>query len=132
MSTPFTFKRFELARIHYEKNKDAESENGKLTLQASIEKNTKDFHRCRFTLKIDISGPIEGTVVLVGYFEANKSLDKDDIDRALLPVGLSTLIPYARAVLSSISAFANDTKLILPLIDVNDLTLVSENSENNK
>lgn len=70
--------------------------------------------------------PFDVTATMTAIFTI-EGLDKKDIDRFLRINGVQTLLPYVRAAISSVSASAMTTPIILPIVNV--LRLFPEDQE---
>lgn len=60
-------------------------------------------------------------VVIVGYFEMAEAVSCEDMDRFSKCNAVATLFPYIRMMVSTITAGANFTPLLMPLINVQAL-----------
>lgn len=71
--------------------------------------------------------PFRMTVEVEGYFRSNFDKEEDDI-RQYGKNAVAILFPYVRALVSSFTANANVTPLILPTINVNKILEEQQNN----
>lgn len=125
------FIRYEVNEIYFKKNMNFKSNNEgtaiDLKIKPSIEINDEHMN---VTLQIEIfedakqnNKPFEMEVNLTGYF-----ITEGCNPETLKANAVAILYPYVRAIISTYTANANITPLILPIINVNKL--IKDQEEN--
>ncbi len=125
------FIRYEVNEIYFKKNMNFKSNNDgtaiDLKIKPSIEINDEHMN---VTLQIEIfedakqnNKPFEMKMNLTGYFIAEGCNPE-----TLKANAVAILYPYVRAIISTYTANANITPLILPIINVNKLIKDQEES----
>ena len=95
-------------RIEFSINKKIERKDN----QMNVILTTKVFENCE-----EKNYPFEMTVVLTGYFEIENEAKNVNFE----PNAVAILYPYIRSIVSTYTASANVSPLILPTINVNAL-----------
>lgn len=126
INSVFRFDRYVVKKVQFDYNLEFDSDEAidiSLDMNASYEIDTEK--RCMVTV-LDVTifdNPIENNypfkmyVELAGVFSMQEG-DINDIEK-FKPNSVSILFPYVRALVTSFTASANVTPLILPTINVN-------------
>ncbi len=96
------------AKIEFSINKKTDKIDNKMTVSI----NTKIFENAK-----ENNFPFEMEVAITGFFEVENDSKEIDFE----PNAVAILYPYIRAIVSTYTASANVSSLILPTINVNKL-----------
>lgn len=120
-----TFQRYEVESVNFQINDEYKEEEVAIDIagEAEISDSGNDM---LVKLKLDIfrdavknKYPFEMSLVLKGFFTLN--MDEEGSIKEYQANALAILYPYARALVSSYTANANVTPLILPTINISKL-----------
>ena len=125
------FQKYVVDKVIFERNNDYDF-NQKAKIEFSINKktdkidnkmivslNTKIFENAK-----ENNFPFEMEVTITGFFEVENNSKEIDFE----PNAIAILYPYIRAIVSTYTANANVSSLILPTINVNKL--IKDQEEN--
>lgn len=129
MSAAFQLEGYKIEKLIYENNPLFEGDELQLIVTPTIEHHEDDDSRFRYTVDMTVTCTANIHIVIYGYFTSTGVYKDDEVDNALLYVGLATLMPYIRSILSTVTALDMGKQLILPLFNINEL-LSSENNVN--
>lgn len=116
------FLEYQLLSIAYEKKDTAEKEiNFSLGIEEQVNENNQQLRR--IVLRLNLEGAAQGNIVLAGTFEIKDSYEEKGYgdSNALHVIGASILLPYARSILSFVSAVDGSTPIIVPTLNLNNL-----------
>lgn len=130
-----TFVDYKVTKIVFENNEDYEGEE--VDIEFNIETNvqvSEDGEEMVVIMKTNIFEPEDGkvypfsmSVEIEGYFKSNIE-DKEQEITQYATNAVAILFPYVRALVSTYTANANVTPLILPTVNVNRLMEKEKNS----
>lgn len=117
------FKRYEVESVIFKLNNEYDEESVTVDIGGDVEISV-DGRDMMVKLMLNIfpdavknGYPFEMSLVLNGFFAL--SIDEDDSVQEYQENALAILYPYARALVSSYTANANVTPLILPTVNIN-------------
>ena len=108
------FQKYVVDKVIFERNNDFDFSQ-KAKIEFSINKKTD---------KTENNYPFEMEVSITGFFEIENDSKEIDFE----PNAIAILYPYIRAIVSTYTASANVSSLILPVINVNKL--IEDQEEN--
>ena len=118
------FEKYEVEEIQFKLNSADEEEEVDIDIKMEVEVTSDDNEHMRIRLIIHIFDeaiknryPFEMKVVVVGYFSIG--VEKDNDIAHYQANAIAILYPYIRAIVSTYTASANVTPLILPTVNVN-------------
>lgn len=114
------FDHYELLEVAFKRIAGFEGDdNISLTIQS--QDNVDDPMKKRTILRISMTGSIEATVVLAGIFSLTDEFQEQCQPNDLLIIATSILLPYARSILSFISASDGSPPVLLPTVNLNKM-----------
>ena len=135
MSAAFSFDSYKLAEVSYKPKHnndtgkaDGESKssddirqyNIKLSYNTAV--GSEKPKKYRMSLKICVTGYIEATINLFGFFSGTGFYENEKVElKELTPIAISLLMPIARSILASISAQDGSTPFMLPTVNVTEM-----------
>lgn len=122
IASKLIFKKYIVQKVEFEANEEytGEEVKVKLDINKSIEYIGKNMNVTLIVKLFDNIGkeaPFKMLVQVKGIFELENNIEKIDYE----PNAIAILYPYIRAIVSTYTATANVTPLILPAINVNKL-----------
>ncbi|NLC43358.1 MAG: hypothetical protein GX783_03640 [Clostridiales bacterium] len=123
-----SFIEYHLLELSYEKC-DHENEEAELSLKIEEQTNEDNASLRRIILDVIFEGPIKGKISLAGTFNINNNFEYADGSNALRIIGSSILLPYARSIISFISAVDGSSPFIIPTLNLNNLFKDDSNME---
>lgn len=128
------FEKYIVNEVLFKANNNYKQTEDKISFDVKIEKKTEIIEKTKMNIDLKVSifkseevenYPCEMTIDLTGYFSV-KSEEPKKLERNAIAI----LYPYVRAIVSTYTANANITPLILPAINVNKLIEAQNNEEN--
>lgn len=121
------FVRYELHEISFKRIVGFTGDsNLALTVQHQDNKDIPEAKRV--ILKVQITGAVEAVVVLAGIFSLENEFHEQYKDKDLSIIATSLLLPYARSILSFVSASDGNSPVLLPTVNLNNLFNASDDS----
>lgn len=120
MAALFDFTSFNIAKLSYHRT-DEQVSNGEISFKPSIQRALEDRSKIKYALDISLNGPTQISLVIEGYFLQNNDDPEEEMDIAILSIGLTTLVPYARSIISTITSFDGSNPVTIPLVNVQEL-----------
>ncbi len=126
-----TFEKYELHEVSYKINPGFEGDTN-ISLTVQSQENTENPDVRRVILSVEISGTTEAKIVIAGIFILSDVFKKNNQIEDLNIIATSILLPYARSILSFITASDGSQPILLPTVDLNTLMSDITNQDNNE
>lgn len=123
MPAAFSFDGFQIKNLEYRLNEQEERTlaSRDINFQIGVSSKKDDKNRYRIELKTEVSGNPEIKLSLFGFLTSTDYFDKNEEIESAKMIGASILYPYARSIISSISAQDSSQGIILPTINLLEL-----------
>jgi preprotein translocase subunit SecB len=112
------FKSYELHELAYKKIEAFEGDNN-LSLTITSQDNMENPEIKRVILDAELTGSVEAKIVISGIFLLTEDFNEQYRDTDLHIIATSLLLPYARSILSFVSASDGSKPLLIPTVNLN-------------
>jgi preprotein translocase subunit SecB len=112
------FKSYELHELAYKKIEAFEGDNN-LSLTITSQDNMENPEIKRVILDAELTGSVEAKIVISGIFLLTEDFNEQYRDTDLQIIATSLLLPYARSILSFVSASDGSKPLLIPTVNLN-------------
>lgn len=112
------FKSYELHELAYKKIEAFEGDNN-LSLTITSQDNMENPEIKRVILDAELTGSVEAKIVISGIFLLTEDFNEQHRDTDLQIIATSLLLPYARSILSFVSASDGSKPLLIPTVNLN-------------
>ncbi len=112
------FKSYELHELAYKKIEAFEGDNN-LSLTITSQDNMENPKIKRVILDAELTGSVEAKIVISGIFLLTEDFNEQYREADLQIIATSLLLPYARSILSFVSASDGSKPLLIPTVNLN-------------